>query len=662
MAYAGCSVINGRGKGIVVNTGKNTELGKIAENVLNTEDTKSPLVMKMEKFSKQISIAFIVFAAFLAMVLYLKNYEIKEIFSVVVALTISAIPEGLTIAMTIVLSIASTKMAKRNVIIKKLNSVESLGSCTVIATDKTGTLTANEQTAKKIILPNKKEAYVRGIGYNDVGEIKSDDNISKEIKEICMMGVINNEATLKFENGKWTHLGDAIDTAFLALGMKAEVKDTPDVNYKIVYEPELKYSAVFFEDKNEVYVTAKGAPDKIIEFCEYMDIDGKDEKIDKTIIMAQNNSLASEGYRVIGIARLRNSVLNKKQEYNESDINKLTFLGLIGFIDPIRDGVEDAARMCKNAGIKTIMITGDQKNTAEAIGKKINISKIYSRVTPMEKLEIVNNLKAEGELVAVTGDGVNDVPALKAANIGVAMGSGTDIAKETGNMIITDDNFSTIVKGVEEGRKAYNNIRKVIYLLLSTGFSEIILFVFSIIFNLPIPLTAIQLLWLNLITNGIQGDALAFEKDDENVLKEKVKKQTIFNKLMIKEIVISSIVMAAIEFIFYVYLLKIRKTEIILARSYLLTLMVFMENIQIFNCRSEKKSVFKVPGENNRFLIISIILTLCIQTLIVRVPELSGFFGLRTIEMTKIGALFLLTIPIIIVMEIFKKTRNVNIL
>ena len=662
MAYAGCSVINGRGKGIVVNTGKNTELGKIAENVLNTEDTKSPLVMKMEKFSKQISIAFIVFAAFLAMVLYLKNYEIKEIFSVVVALTISAIPEGLTIAMTIVLSIASTKMAKRNVIIKKLNSVESLGSCTVIATDKTGTLTANEQTAKKIILPNKKEAYVRGIGYNDVGEIKSDDNISKEIKEICMMGVINNEATLKFENGKWTHLGDAIDTAFLALGMKAEVKDTPNVNYKIVYEPELKYSAVFFEDKNEVYVTAKGAPDKIIEFCEYMDIDGKDEKIDKTIIMAQNNSLASEGYRVIGIARLRNSVLNKKQEYNESDINKLTFLGLIGFTDPIRDGVEDAARMCKNAGIKTIMITGDQKNTAEAIGKKINISKIYSRVTPMEKLEIVNNLKAEGELVAVTGDGVNDVPALKAANIGVAMGSGTDIAKETGNMIITDDNFSTIVKGVEEGRKAYNNIRKVIYLLLSTGFSEIILFVFSIIFNLPIPLTAIQLLWLNLITNGIQGDALAFEKDDENVLKEKVKKQTIFDKLMIKEIAISSIMMAAIEFIFYVYLLKIRKTEIILARSYLLTLMVFMENIQIFNCRSEKKSVFKVPGENNRFLIISIILTLCIQTLIVRVPELSGFFGLKTIEMTKIGALFLLTIPIIIVMEIFKKTRNVNIL
>lgn len=662
MAYAGCSVINGRGKGIVVNTGKNTELGKIAENVLNTEDTKSPLVMKMEKFSKQISIAFIIFAAFLAMVLYLKNYEIKEIFSVVVALTISAIPEGLTIAMTIVLSIASTKMAKRNVIIKKLNSVESLGSCTVIATDKTGTLTANEQTAKKIILPNRKEAYVRGIGYNDVGEIKSDDNISKEIKEICMMGVINNEATLKFENGKWTHLGDAIDTAFLALGMKAEVKDTPNVNYKIVYEPELKYSAVFFEDKNEVYVTAKGAPDKIIEFCEYMDIDGKDEKIDKTIIMAQNNSLASEGYRVIGIARLRNNALNKKKEYNESDINKLTFLGLIGFIDPIRDGVEDAARMCKNAGIKTIMITGDQKNTAEAIGKKINISKIYSRVTPMEKLEIVNNLKAEGELVAVTGDGVNDVPALKSANIGVAMGSGTDIAKETGNMIITDDNFSTIVKGVEEGRKAYNNIRKVIYLLLSTGFSEIILFVFSIIFNLPIPLTAIQLLWLNLITNGIQGDALAFEKDDENVLKEKVKKQTIFDKLMIKEIAISSIMMAAIEFIFYVYLLKIRKTEIVLTRSYLLTLMVFMENIQIFNCRSERKSAFKVPGENNRFLIISIILTLCVQILIVRVPELSNFFGLRTIEIIKIGALFLLTIPIIIAMEIFKKTRNVNIL
>ena len=557
--------------------------------------------------------------------------------------------------MTIVLSIASNKMAKKNVIIKKLNSVESLGSCTVIATDKTGTLTANEQTAKKVIFPSSKTAYIRGIGYNDVGEIKYDGNLDTEIKNLSLMGTINNEASLKLENHKWVHTGDAIDTAFLALGLKASIKDIPKVEFRIAYEPEQKYSAVFFKQKDGMKVTVKGAPEKILNFCEYMNVDGISEKVDKQKIINQNNLLASEGFRVIGLAELIENNLEMKREYDENDIKGLTFLGLVGFIDPIREDAKEAIQMCKNAGIKTIMITGDQKNTAEAIGKKIGINKIYSRVTPMEKLEIVNNLKADDEFVAVTGDGVNDVPALKAANIGVAMGSGTDIAKDTGNMIITDDNFSTIVKGVEEGRKAYNNIRKVIYLLLSTGFSEIILFVLSIIFNLPIPLLAIQLLWLNLITNGVQGDALAFEEDKENVLNKKIKKQKIFDNLMIKEITISAIIMSVIEFIFYVYLYKIKNLNIVLIRSYLLTLMVFMENIQIFNCRSERISMFKISGTNNRFLIISIIITLCIQTIIVRIPEFAGFFGLTTIPIQNIGMLFLGTIPLIIGMEIFKK-------
>lgn len=627
----------------------------MAENVLQTEDTKSPLEIKLTKFSKQISVGFIILAIALAIILYLKNYEISEIFSAVIALTISAIPEGLTIAMTIVLSIASNKMAKKHVIIKKLSSVESLGSCTVIATDKTGTLTANEQTAKKIIFPSEKTAYIRGIGYNDVGEIKYDGNLAKEIKNISLMGTINNEASLKLENHKWVHTGDAIDSAFLALGLKASIGDVPKVEYRIAYEPALKYSAVFFRQKNDIKVTVKGAPEKILDFCEYMDVDGVNEKIDKRKIIYQNNLLAGEGFRVIGLAELRQNSLEQKQEYEENDIKGLTFLGLIGFIDPIREDVEEAVKMCKNAGIKTIMITGDQKNTAEAIGKKLGINKIYSRVTPMEKLEIVNNLKANDEFVAVTGDGVNDVPALKAANIGVAMGSGTDIAKDTGNMIITDDNFSTIVKGVEEGRKAYNNIRKVIYLLLSTGFSEIILFVLSIIFNLPIPLLAIQLLWLNLITNGVQGDALAFEEDKENVLNKKIKKQKIFDNLMIKEITISAIIMSVIEFLFYVYLYKIKNLDIVLVRSYLLTFMVFMENIQIFNCRSESISMFKISGTNNRFLIISIIITLCIQVIIVRIPEAAGFFGLTTIPIQNIGMLFGGTIPLIVGMEIFKK-------
>lgn len=575
IAFAGTVVTNGRGKGVVIGVGKDTEFGKVAENVLQTEDTKSPLEIKLSKFSRQISIGFIILAIILAIILYLKNYAISEIFSAVIALTISAIPEGLTIAMTIVLSIASNKMARKNVIIKKLNSVESLGSCTVIATDKTGTLTANEQTAKKIIFPSNKIVYIKGIGYNDVGEIKYEGNLANEIKTLGLMGMINNEASLKLENHKWSHSGDAIDTAFLALGLKASINDVPKAEYRIAYEPAQKYSAVFFKQKDKMTVTVKGAPERILDFCEYMNIDGENQKIDKQKILYQNNQLAGEGFRVIGVAKLNENSLEIKKEYNENDIKGLTFLGLVGFIDPIREDVEEAVQMCENAGIKTIMITGDQKNTAETIGKKLGINKIYSRVTPMEKLEIVNNLKADDEFVAVTGDGVNDVPALKAANIGVAMGSGTDIAKDTGNMIITDDNFSTIVKGVEEGRRAYNNIRKVIYLLLSTGFSEIILFVLSIIFNLPIPLIAIQLLWLNLITNGIQGDALAFEEDKENVLNKKIKRQKIFDNLMIKEITISAIIMSVLEFVFYVYLYRIKNLDITLVRSYLLTFMVF---------------------------------------------------------------------------------------
>ena len=274
----------------------------------------------------------------------------------------------------------------------------------------------------------------------------------------------------------------------------------------------------------------------------------------------------------------------------------------------------------------------------------------------------MESLKRQGEFVAVTGDGVNDSPALKAANIGVAMGSGTDIAKETGNMIIADDNFSSIVKGIEEGRKAYNNIRKVIYLLLSTGFSEIILFVLSIICGLPIPLVAIQLLWLNLISNGIQGDALAFENAREDVMKNAPlgRNEKIFNKLLINEILISSLVMGIIEFIFYVYLLKIKNLDITLIRTYLLTLMVFMENIHIFNCRSETLSITKISGQDNRFLIISIIVTSLIQLMIVTQANLAEFFGLTTISIEQAGSLILFTVPVILIMEAFKNGTKKN--
>lgn len=656
MAYAGSVVVKGRGKGVVVAIGKETEFGKVAEKVLLSEDSKTPLVIKIEKFSKQISIGFIILALIIAIILFIKGYSISEIFSSVIALTVSAIPEGLTIAMTIVLSISSNIMAKRNVIVKKLSAVESLGSCNVIATDKTGTLTANEQTAKKILLPDGNLANIKGVGYNDIGEIRCEENVRNNIEEVIKLGYINNEARLKFEEGKWKHSGDEIDTAFLALGLKVPISQIPEVKQRIHYESSLKYSAVMFEENENEIITIKGAPEKVISFCKYMKINDNSEKIDKDKILNQNIELAKEGFRVIAIAKYQKNKIKSHyyKELNEAEFKEFTFLGLVAFVDPIREGVEEAVQICKKAGIETVMITGDQKDTAEAIANRIGIQKVYSRVTPIEKLEIVNKLKSEGKMVAVTGDGVNDTPALKTANIGVAMGSGTDIAKETGNMIITDDNFSSIVNGVEEGRHAFNNIRKVLYLLLSTGFSEVILFILAILFDMPIPLIAIQLLWLNLISNGIQGAALAYEKDIENVMKRK-RSDNIFDSLMISEIVVSATVMSLIEFIIYLFLYKIKKMDIVSVRSYLLTFMVFVENIHIFNCRSEKISIFKIPLNNNIFLILSIFITTIIQIIIVSNNFLSNILRLTTISLESILILLLFTIPLIIMMEAFKK-------
>lgn len=690
MVFAGTVIVSGRAMGVVVETGLNTELGKIADKVINTEDEASPLVIRINKFSKQLSTVFTIFALILSIFLYYKGYIIKEIFFSVIALTVSAIPEGLTTAMTIALSISSSRMAKKNVIVKKLNAVESLGSCTVIASDKTGTLTVNEQTAKIIMLPWNDSFYIKGTGYNGEGEVEFGENIDedneKHIKLLSKLGVLNNEATLKYDNGRWTSHGDSIDIAFLALGEKLNISKTTLKCNRIIdtmpYESGKKYSAAFYEEnENNRYVTIKGSVEKILEYCSNVSTKKGIKKLDKSIILNQNEELASNGYRVIAIA------YGKKDVFNEENLCDLTFVGIVGFVDPIREDTIKAVEECKKAGIKIYMITGDHPLTAYFIGKRLNIIydydevatgkeieekmnlekelfdeyiksvKICARVAPLQKLAIVESLKRQGEFVAVTGDGVNDAPALKSANIGVAMGSGTDVAKETGDMIIADDNFSTIVTGIREGRKAYNNIRNVIYFLLSTGFAEIILFIFSIIYNMPIPLVAIQFLWLNLITNGIQGDALAFEKGDNGVMREKVRntKEGIFNKILIKEIFISATVIALITFNVYYYLYTIKGLDINITRTYIMLIMVFMENIHIFNCRSEKTSAFKIPIKDNWFVMISLTLAIIIQIVIVRIPNLSKIFELECIPLSTAISLIFLTIPVIIVIELFKK-------
>lgn len=686
MAYAGTSVLSGRGIGIVTATGLNTELGEIAKKVNTTKDTKSPLTIRMEKFSKQITFLVIAMAILITIVLYSKGTSGSEIFLSVIALSVSAMPEGLSLALTMALTIGSNRMSKNNVIVKKLNSVESLGSCTVIATDKTGTLTVNEQTAKKIVLPDNSTFDIEGTGYNDKGNVIPLENANIEAaKYISKLGVLNNEASLKKEKDDYEYFGDSIDIAFLALGQKMQINiDDIEITNRINYESENKYSAVFYKENGNNYCTVKGSLEKVLEFCTTMKGNNKNEKLDIEKIKKQHEDLASSGYRVIALAAGKTK--SEKPEH-------LIFEGLVAFIDPVREEVTKSINDCKKAGIKVIMITGDHPLTAYSIAKDLGLvenydevtsgkeldeyfkkgkkefdkfvksKKIFTRVTPLNKLEIVESYKRQGEFVAVTGDGVNDAPAIKSANIGIAMGSGTDVAKETSSMIILDDNFNSIVLGIKEGRNAYSNIRKVSYMLLSCGVAEVLFFLLAIILDMPMPLVAIQLLWLNIVTDGLQDLALSFEKSEETIMNESPRNpnETLFNIELFSEVLISGLFIGIIVFIVWIYLINKLDMPVNIARGYIVTLMVFIQNMHVLNCRSEKSSILKVPIKSNPLIIFSIVSAIFLQVLFSEVPFLSKFLQTTSIPITHMLILFVISTTIIFIMEIYKYLKRKSI-
>lgn len=661
MLFSGTTVVTGRAKAVVTNIGLKTEIGKIADTINKTEETKSPLTIRVEKLSKQISIIVGIVALIVTILLISKGAPHHEVFLSVIALAVSVMPEGLPLALTTALTIAANKMAKKNVIVRKLNSAESLGSCTVIASDKTGTLTINEQTAKKILLPNGKEY--------DISDKITGESDLKPAKEIAFLGVINNEAVVD----KDRLIGDSIDIAFKVLGKKLNVEDDDcTILENIPYESENKYSAVFYKKNGKTYCTVKGSPEVVKSFCH------KAANIDE-----QNESLAKTGHRVIALA---SDEVKPKAKYTTSDIKNLTFKGLVGFIDPIRKDAIASIRDCHAAGIKVLMITGDHPLTAYSIAKELKLTKnydevatgakvdeelakgelafdefvkntlVFSRVTPLQKLKIIESLKRQGEFVAVTGDGVNDAPALKAANIGVAMGSGTDIARETADMIIVDDKFTSIVAGIKEGRTAYANIRKIVYFLLSCGFAEVLFFGLSVAFGLPIPLLAIQLLWLNVVTDGIQDFALSFEKSEAGILKEKPRspKESIFSRVLFREIAVSGLVISVVVFGVWVFLLKELGLSEDVARGYIMALMVFIQNVHVFNCRSELKSAFKVPIKNNYFIFLGVAGTLLLQFVVMETPLLSQFLQVSPIPLLDLFYLFLISLSILAVMEVYK--------
>ncbi len=678
MAFAGCSVVTGRARAIVVAIGLSTEIGHIAETLNETEEEKSPLTIRVEKFSKQITILLLILSIILFILLSLKNLPLEEILVSVIALAVSAMPEGLPLALTMALTIASNKMAKHKVVAKKLYSVESLGSCTTIASDKTGTLTVNEQTAKKIVLPNNQEYLVEGSGYLVNGSVIGEK--LEYAKEIAKLGVINNEA--KFSVSE--QIGDSIDIAFLVLGEKCKVK-TDDIKIleTIPYESVNKYSAVFYEKNNEVYCTVKGSLEVVMSLCNKINLK---KDFHKNQIEEQNEQLSKDGYRVIAIA---NGKIERKEEYKEKDIKDLTFMGLVGFIDPIRKEAVGAIKKCRNAGIKVLMITGDHPLTAFKIAKDLQLTKtyeevatgdevaemlkkgkkafdefakkklVYARVTPIEKLKIVESLKRQGEFVAVTGDGVNDAPALKVANIGISMGSGTDIAKETSKMIVMDDNFNSIVNGVLEGRVAYANIRKITYFLVSCGLAEVLFFSLSILFNLPMPLVAIQLLWLNVVTDGIQDISLSFEEKEKDTMKNPPRdpKESLFDKNMIDQILVSGISIGVVVFVLWYYLIKIKNTDVIVARSYVMALMIIIQNIHAFNCKSENKSLFKISLTNNKIFLFGVLGSLILGVAVIEIDFLSKILKTTHIPSIHLLGLIGLGMIILVIMEIYKLVK-----
>ena len=680
--YAGTSVVTGRAKAVVTAIGINTEIGKIADKVTNTEDEKSPLTIRIEKFSKQISVLIGLVAIITAAVLMITNgYSIPDLFNKhevlstvllsVVALSVSAMPEGLPLALTMALTIASKRMAKKNVIVKKLNAVESLGSCTVIASDKTGTLTVNEQTAKEIVLKDGSRFTISGTGYSGEGRVTPEGKADIEkAKYLAWLGAINNEAHLEYSQKKgWESFGDSIDIAFLALAAKAEIEQKPKIIETIPYESENQYSAVFYEKDGKTYCTVKGSLEKIMGFSE------QNKKYEK-----MNEELTAKGYRVIALAD------GEVKGTNAKHIKDLEFVGMVAFIDPIREEVKDSLKECETAGIKVCMITGDHPLTAFAIAKDLGLCKnkeevatgadvekyrqmgeakfdkfvskikVFSRVTPMDKLDIVNSFKRQGEFVAVTGDGVNDAPAIKAANIGIAMGSGTDVAKETASMIVADDNFTSIVAGVKEGRTAYSNIRKITLFLLACGLGEVCFFLLSVAFGMDAPLVAIQLLWLNMVTDGIQDIALSFEKAEDEIMYEKPRstKESLFTKDLMIEVGILGLTIAGIIFSAWYFLINVKHVDIAIARAVVMMLMVFIQNINVLNCRSEKRSVFKESLRDNPLVIITIVSSIILQIIMAEIPLTAHFLQVEPISATWILYIFLLSLIIIVVFEVYK--------
>lgn len=634
--FAGSVVTHGRAQGVVTTTGLDTEIGHIAHAVTDTESAEPPLIIRIRRFTYQMAAAIgVAILLLIGLMLVRGGYGAEGMLMMAIGLAVSTIPEGLPAALTVALAIGMRRMANHNVIIRRLVAVEALGSCTYICSDKTGTLTVNELTIREIVQPDGSVYKVTGEGIAP-GEVIGEN--TRQLQRLCITGLLANESHLDYSGGEWVSDGDIVDVAFLVLAKKlglslSEIREQRSRLELIPYESERAFSGSLNmgEDRPELHV--KGSPEKLLSMCTQMHVGDEDVPIDRERIEAQFEELARQGHRVIALAQ-------RGAEHHDpfEQLDEMTFLGMVGMIDPVRPEAKDAVQRCRNGGIEVAMITGDHPATAQAIAMEVGIcdaeetvvtggmireanesgeaatdklirsTRLFARIEPAQKEQIVDSLMRQGHFVAVTGDGVNDAPAMRHANVGVAMGKrGTDVAKETADLIITDDNFASIVDGIEQGRIVYNNIRKVIALLTATGFSALVLFFLTVFAGLPMPLIAVQLLWLNLIANGLQDVALAFEPGEGGELARRTRSpdEPIFEKHIVQHVLVIGGAMGILAFATYAYLTYAGNT-VADARNLTLMLMVLFGNIHALSARSETRSLFGIRFFANPFLVLAV--------------------------------------------------------
>ncbi|WP_071395392.1 calcium-translocating P-type ATPase, SERCA-type [Bacillus tuaregi] len=667
MAFMGTMVTRGNGIGVVVGTGMKTAMGQIADLLQSAEAMTTPLQRRLEQLGKILIVTALLLTTLVVIVGVFQGNDLYTMFLAGVSLAVAAIPEGLPAIVTVALSLGVQRMIKQNAIVRKLPAVETLGCASVICSDKTGTMTQNEMTVTHL-WSSGQTWFVDGVGYEPRGAFyqnaeRIDVNNEKALQQMLMFGMLCNHAELIQKKKEFVVDGDPTEGALLVAAMKAGYnRENLLTEFKIVqefpFDSTRKMMSVIIKDPNgRQFVVTKGAPDILVGKSEAILWNGKKQLLSqdaKQTVQSAINELASKALRTIAIGFKEISSQTLVLDEKEAEKN-LTIIGLQGMIDPPRPEVKLAVKECKDAGIKTVMITGDHVITAKAIAKQLGIlsnqSKVldgpalsemsleeleavvedvsvFARVSPEHKLKIVKALQNRGHIVAMTGDGVNDAPAIKAADIGVAMGiTGTDVAKEASALVLLDDNFATIKSAIKEGRNIYENIRKFIRYLLASNVGEILVMLFAMLLALPLPLVPIQILWVNLVTDGLPAMALGLDQPEGDVMKRKPRnpKEGVFARGLGWKIISRGFLIGLVTLLAFIFAYKDNPEQLEYAQTVAFATLVLAQLIHVFDCRSEKSILSRNPF-GNKYLVWAVILSLFMVLAVIYYPPLQPIF------------------------------------